>query len=61
MLRLQKQQPSLWEAVLPPAVLRLNEELTTIDRLLNDERFLTPFYKGSIPVSGDRQCLLPLI
>ena len=43
MLRLQNHQPSLWEAVLPPAVLRLNEELTTIDRLLDDERFLAPF------------------
>lgn len=43
MLRLQNQQPSLWEAVLPPEVFCLSEELAAIDRLLDDERFLNPF------------------
>jgi len=45
MLRLQNQQLSLWEAILPPEAFRLSEELTTIDRLLDDERFLAPFVK----------------
>jgi IS5 family transposase len=46
MLRLDnssKQQPSLWESVLPPELFQMNEELTQVDKFLDDERFLAPF------------------
>jgi hypothetical protein len=43
MLRLRKDQMSLWESVLPPELFRLNEELTKVDQLLDDERFFAPF------------------
>ena len=46
MLRLDnssKQQPSFWESVLPPELFQMNEELTQVDKLLDDERFFTPF------------------
>jgi IS5 family transposase len=48
MLRLDndsQEQPSLWETVLPPELFQMNEELTQVDKLLNDERFLDPFQK----------------
>jgi len=48
MLRLDNEnqkQPSLWESVLPPELFQMNEELTQVDKLLDDERFLTPFQK----------------
>lgn len=38
-----KQNPSLWESVLPPELFQMNEELTQVDKLLDDERFLTSF------------------
>ena len=46
MLRLDnssQQNPSLWESVLPPELFQMNEELTRVDKLLDDERFLAPF------------------
>ncbi len=43
MPRLKKDRPSLWESVLPEEVLRLSEELTKVDALLDDERFFAPF------------------
>jgi len=46
MLRLDnssQQNPSLWESVLPPELFQMNEELTKIDKLLDDERFFAPF------------------
>jgi len=43
MLRLRKDQPSLWESVLPEEMLQLSEELSKVDALLEDERFLAPF------------------
>jgi IS5 family transposase len=43
MLRLRKDQPTLWESVLPADLFRLNEELFKVDKLLDDERFLAPF------------------
>jgi len=48
MLRLDndsKEQPSLWESVLPPELFQMNEELTKVDKLLDDERFLAPFQR----------------
>jgi len=36
---------SLWESVLPPQLFKLNEELTKVDQLLEDERFFAPFRK----------------
>lgn len=46
MLRLDndsQERPSLWESVLPAELFQMNEELTQVDKLLSDERFLTPF------------------
>jgi len=46
MLRLDnnsQEQPSFWESVLPPELFQMNEELTQVDKLLSDERLLTPF------------------
>jgi IS5 family transposase len=37
------QKPSLWESVLPPELFQMNEELTQVDELLDDERFFAPF------------------
>jgi len=36
-------QVSLWEAVLPPQVLKLPDELARVDALLDDPAFFTPF------------------
>jgi transposase, IS5 family len=36
-------QVSLWEAVLPPELLKLPEELARVDALLDDPAFFTPF------------------
>ena len=35
--------PSLWESRLPPEVLRLPEELSRVDALLDDPAFFAPF------------------
>jgi IS5 family transposase len=43
MLRTRNDQPTLWEAVLPPEVLRMPAELARVDALLDDERFFAPF------------------
>ena len=43
MLRLSRNQPSLWESVLPPDLFQMSEELSRVDKLLDDERFFTPF------------------
>jgi transposase, IS5 family len=36
-------QPALWEAVLPPELMRLPDELARVDALLDDPAFLAPF------------------
>jgi IS5 family transposase len=33
----------LWESVLPPELFQMNEELTRVDTLFDDERFFAPF------------------
>ncbi len=43
MLRTVSEQPTLWESVLPAAVLRMPVELEAVDRLLDDERFFAPY------------------
>ena len=46
MLRLDnssQQNPSFWESVLPPGLFQMNEELTRVDKLLEDDRFFAPF------------------
>lgn len=43
MLRTVGDQPSLFESVLPPELLRLPAELARIDELLDDEAFFEPF------------------
>ena len=43
MLRTVGDQPTLWESILPSAVLRMPEELERVDRLLDDPRFFEPF------------------
>ncbi len=42
MLRTRAVEVSLWEAVLPPEVLRLPEELARVDVLLDDPAFFAP-------------------
>lgn len=43
MFRTVSDQVSLWEAVLPPELLKLPEELARVDALLDDPVFFTPF------------------
>jgi IS5 family transposase len=46
MLRLDsssREQPMIWESVLPPELFQMNEELTQVDKLLDDDRFFAPF------------------
>ena len=43
MLRTRAAEVSLWEAVLPEAVLRLPEELARVDALLDDPVFFASF------------------
>ena len=43
MLRLRDAQATIWEEILPPEVMALSDELSAVDRLLDDERFLRPF------------------
>src|SRR5450759_3649936 len=43
MLRLRDGQGTLWDEFLAPEVKVLSEELTAIDTLLDDDRFLAPF------------------
>jgi IS5 family transposase len=43
MLRTVNDQPTLWETILPPAVLGMPAELVAVDRLLDDGRFFKPY------------------
>ena len=43
MLRTVNDQPTLWDALLPPECLRMPEELTRVDALLDDPAFYAPF------------------
>ena len=43
MFRTVSDQVSLWEAVLPPELLRLPDELARVDELLDDPVFFAPF------------------
>jgi IS5 family transposase len=43
MLRTVGDQPTLWETILPAAVLGIPEELGRVDRLLDDSRFFEPY------------------
>lgn len=43
MLRTRNDQPTLWDAIIPPELLELPEQLAKVDRLLDDERFFAPF------------------
>jgi IS5 family transposase len=52
MLRTRNDQPTLWEAILPPELLRLPEELARVDRVLDDEAFFAPFRSHFDPVFG---------
>lgn len=52
MLRLKKRQLDWWDALLSPELLTLNEELTTVDQWLEDERFLLPFLKRNKTKTG---------
>ena len=51
MLRTVGDQPTLWEALLPPEALRMPAELERVDRLLDDDRFFAvyaPFFHASL-------------
>ena len=52
MLRTRAVEVSLWEAVLPPEVLRLPEELARVDVLLDDPVFFAPFVPFFDPQVG---------
>ena len=52
MLRTVGDQPSLWEALLPPEVLGLSPELAKVDELLDDPRFFDPFRIHFDPLLG---------
>ncbi len=43
MLRTRNDQPTLWDAIIPPELLGLPEQLAKVDRLLDDERFFAAF------------------
>jgi len=43
MLRTVNDQPTLWESILPAAVLGMPAELEAVDRLLDDARFFEPY------------------
>jgi transposase, IS5 family len=45
-------QPSLWESILPEEVRRLPDELTRVDRLLDDPVFFAPFVPHFDPRIG---------
>jgi hypothetical protein len=42
-LRVAAPSPPAWDALLPPEVRRLPDELARIDAYLDDERFITPW------------------
>lgn len=52
MLRTVGDQPTLWEAVLPPELLVFSPELARVDELLADPRFFEPFRAHFDPVMG---------
>ena len=52
MFRTIGDRPSLWEARLPPELLRLPEELARVDALLDDPAFFAPFAPYFHPVLG---------
>ena len=43
MLRLQTQRDELWDAVLPPGLKLMSEELKAVDALLDNDQFLSTF------------------
>ena len=52
MFRTVSDQVSLWEAVLPPELLKLPDELARVDALLDDPVFFTPFVPFFDPRMG---------
>ncbi|MFC1903155.1 hypothetical protein ACFLX4_03720 [Chloroflexota bacterium] len=58
MLRLDnssQQNPLLWESVLSPELFQMNEELTKVDKLLDDEPFSPLSGKGLARAWASRQ------
>jgi len=43
MLRLDNDQPDLWDSILPEHMRKFSDELTFVDEQLQDERFMQPF------------------
>ena len=52
MLRTVGDQPTLWESILPSAVLGMPGELEAVDRLLDDPRFFEPYRAFFHPMMG---------
>ena len=52
MLRTTNPQASLWDTILPADLLGLPDQLATVDRLLDDPRFLAPFGNHFAPLRG---------
>ena len=42
-------QPTLWDAILPPELLVLSDELARVDALLDDPAFFAPFARFRCP------------
>lgn len=53
MLRLDNDQPSLWESVLTPEFFEMSEELAKIDRILGYKRFFARF-RGEVLYPGGK-------
>ncbi|MCR4441200.1 MAG: transposase, partial [Peptococcaceae bacterium] len=45
MLRIRDNQINIWESILPESVKTLPVELAKVDEILNDPRFMKPFFE----------------
>ena len=52
MLVVKDTQQCLWESILPPEILVLNTELSKVDTILDDDRFIRPFIKRFHTTTG---------
>lgn len=52
MLVVKNTQQCLWESILPPEILVLNTELSKVDTIIDDDRFLRPFIERFHTTTG---------
>lgn len=48
MLKFYNEQLTIWDYVLPEPILELSLELKTIDKILEDEKFMQPFLSKGV-------------